>query len=33
MPVRSDFSDACYRTVSDDVRTAVRRKVFGEDIG
>jgi cyclopropane fatty-acyl-phospholipid synthase-like methyltransferase len=33
MPERSDFSDARYRTVSDDVRTAVRREVFGEDIG
>jgi hypothetical protein len=33
MPERSDFYDARYRTVSDDVRTAVRREVFGEDIG
>jgi hypothetical protein len=33
MPERSDFYDARYRTVPDDVRTAVRREVFGEDIG
>jgi hypothetical protein len=33
MPERSDFYDARYRTVSDDMRTVVHREVFGEDIG
>ena len=33
MPECSDFYDARYRTISDDLRTAVHREVFGEDIG
>jgi hypothetical protein len=33
MPEGSHFYDAWYHTVSDNVRTAVRREVFGEDIG
>ena len=33
MPECSDFYDARYRTISDDLRTAVHREVLGEDIG